>query len=84
MAMPIFNRAKKAVESIDKNMINELKSFTSPASGVKIVCEAMCLMFGEKEEWDQAKRILGKMSFFEELKNFNPDTVTDRRWTKLR
>lgn len=36
--------------------MQELKSFTSPPAMVKIVLEAVCLILGEKEDWDTAKK----------------------------
>lgn len=45
---------------------------------------AVCLLFGEKEEWDAAKKLLGKMNFLDSLIEFSPETVTDKRWQKLR
>ncbi len=64
----------------------ELKSFTKPAPGVKLVCEAMCLMFGEKEDWDSAKKLLGKMDLLDQLKDFihDSDRVAEKKWNKLR
>ena len=34
---------------------------------------AVCLLFGEKEEWDSAKKLMGSMTFLTDLKEFNVD-----------
>lgn len=65
-------------------MINEMKSFKAPPALVGIVMNAVCLLFGEKEDWDSAKKILGRMTFQSELIDFNVDNLPDRRLVKLR
>jgi dynein heavy chain len=84
LALPILEAAKDAVKRIDKNMINEMKSFKAPPTLVGIVMNAVCLLFGEKEDWDSAKKVLGRMTFLSDLLDFNTDNVPDRRLAKLK
>lgn len=72
------------MQEIDKNMINEMKSFKSPPTLVGIVMSAVCLMFGEKEDWDSSKKLLGRMTFISDLVDFNTDLVPERRLAKLK
>ena len=51
---------------------------------VGIVMNAVCLLFGEKEDWDSAKKILNRMTFLTELLEFNVDTLPERRLIKLK
>lgn len=44
-------------------MINETKSFIKPPPLVGLVLNSVCLLFGLPEDWDNAKKLLGKMSF---------------------
>ena len=60
-------------------MINEMKSFKSPPPLVELVLKAVCLFFGEKEEWDSAKKIMGRMTFLPELIDFNVDGIPEKR-----
>jgi hypothetical protein len=32
--------------------------------------EGVCVLFGEKEDWDSSKKLLGKMTFMQELVEF--------------
>lgn len=84
LALPILEGAKDAVKRIDKNMINEMKSFKQPPTLVGMVMNAVCLLFGEKEDWDSAKKILGRMTFLSELIEFNVDQVPERKLLKLK
>lgn len=45
---------------------------------------AVCLIMGLHEEWDVAKKLLGKMSFKDDLINFQVETVPEKRWNKFR
>lgn len=45
---------------------------------------AVCLIMGMNEEWDIAKKLLGKMSFKDDLINFQVETVPEKRWNKFR
>ena len=46
-AMPAMESALKALESLTKNDITEVKSFTNPPKAVQIVMEAVCTLLGE-------------------------------------
>lgn len=47
-AMPALEEAQKALESLNKNDINEIKVFNSPPPLVRYVMEAVNLLLGEK------------------------------------
>lgn len=47
---------------------------------VGVVMNAVCLLYNEKEEWDSAKKLLGRMNFLESLVEFQPESVTDKKW----
>jgi dynein heavy chain len=46
--MPAMEAATKALESLDRNDINELRMFSKPPYLVKFVMEAVCLLLGKK------------------------------------
>lgn len=48
LAMPAMEAAKKALESLNKNDINELRVFNKPPKLVQIVMEAVCLLLAKK------------------------------------
>jgi dynein heavy chain len=43
-AMPLLEAALKALDTLTKNDITEVKGMKSPPSGVKLVLEAVCIM----------------------------------------
>lgn len=46
--MPALEEAQKALESLNKNDINEIKVFNKPPQLVRYVMEAVNLLLGEK------------------------------------
>lgn len=46
--MPAMEAATKALESLNKNDINEIRVFQKPPELVKYVMESVCLLLGAK------------------------------------
>jgi dynein heavy chain len=46
LAMPIYREALAALETLNKNDIIEMKSYTKPPDDVKLVINAVCLLLG--------------------------------------
>ena len=47
-AMPALEGAIKALDSLDKNDIAEIRVFTNPPQMVQTVMESVCLLLGQK------------------------------------
>lgn len=82
--MPTLLKAQRAVQEMNSKDLQEMKSFPAPPPMVKLVMEAVCLIKGEKEDWDTAKRLLGRMNFKETLIEFDVNSVPEKRWNKFR
>lgn len=54
-----------------------MKVYTTPPALVELVLKGVCLILGEKETWDDAKKkILGKMDLLDTLSSFKAGTMT--------
>jgi dynein heavy chain len=62
----------------------QVRTFANPPQAVKIVMGAVCVMLGEKEDWDSAKRLLAKSDFTQNLKDYDKDNINEKYLTKLR
>jgi dynein heavy chain len=49
-ALPALEVATQCLKKLSKAHINEVKSFGDPATGVRLACEGICIMFGIKGE----------------------------------
>ena len=83
-ALPALESAVKALKSLTKADITEVKSFTNPPKAVQVVMDAVCVMLGEKEGWDTAKKLLGRSDFMEMLTGYDKDNIPEAKLKKLR
>lgn len=83
VAMPALNNAIKALDSLSKNDITEVKSFAKPPAAVESVMNAVCLLLNEKQSWDAAKKVLSDVNFLERLKGFDKDNIPTAILKKL-
>uniref|UniRef100_K3WA67 Dynein heavy chain n=1 Tax=Globisporangium ultimum (strain ATCC 200006 / CBS 805.95 / DAOM BR144) TaxID=431595 RepID=K3WA67_GLOUD len=83
-ALPALNAAVSALDSLDKKDITEVKGFVKPPQAVQVVMEAVCIMLGEKTDWDTSKRILSRSSFMSELKEYDKDNIPQATLKRIR
>ena len=83
VALPALERAEEALKKLDKKDITEVRSFATPPPAVKTVMEAVCLLLGEKQDWDSAKRVLARGTFMDELLTYDRDNVAPARLKAL-
>ncbi len=81
-AMPALEAAQKALDTLDKNSLTEMKSFANPPSGVMLVSAAViCLMaqggkVPKDKSWKVAKLMMGNVDkFLSDLKNYDKDNI---------
>ena len=80
-ALPEFHNAIKALDSLDKKDIQEVKSFAKPPALVETVLSAVCLLMGKKETWDEAKKLMNDSNFLTSLREYDKDDLAGN--TKL-
>jgi dynein heavy chain len=82
-ALPAVEAASRALDSLDRNDLTELKQFTNPPKPVQYMCmQLVCLKpTGVKyeESWADAKKLLGDSSLLQSLKNYPKDDITDKQ-----
>ncbi|KAF7987651.1 hypothetical protein HCN44_003514 [Aphidius gifuensis] len=77
-AIPALQEAEKALKSLNKNDINEIKVFQNPPNLVRVVMEAVCLLLGEKTDWPSAKSVLSDGHFLERLVTYPKDNISNK------
>ena len=83
-AMPALESAVKALASLTKADITEVKSFTNPPNAVRVVLEGVCVLLGEEPKWENAKKLLTKSDFLDSLTGYDKDNIPPARLKKLR
>ena len=82
-ALPAFKSAVKALDSLTKADITEVKGFTKPPPAVQMVMEAVCTLLEEKTDWDTAKKVMSNMTFMDNLKTYDKDNIDAKVIKKL-
>ena len=82
-AMPAFNNALKALDSLSKDDITEIKNFAKPPEMVQVVMEAVCILLGRDTDWKSAKALLQESNFMDQLKNYDKDNIPKKRIKKI-
>ena len=81
-AEPALEAAQKALDTLDKNNLTEMKSFANPPSAVLMVASAvLCLMapngkVPKDKSWKTAKAFMGNVDkFLVDLKTYDKDNI---------
>ncbi|KAI9190457.1 hypothetical protein H9P43_001891 [Blastocladiella emersonii ATCC 22665] len=83
-ALPALEAAYKALDSLDKKDVAEMKAFAKPPELVVMVLEAVCTLFKVKADWDSSKKLLGDPQFLRKIQEYDKDSVNDALAKKLR
>ena len=79
-AMPTLDEATRALDSLEKADIQELKSYKTPAEMVRTVMEAVQTALKRKLDWDEAKKSLSDVQFIDVLKRYHKvNDMTDQK-----
>ena len=62
-----YENALLAVQSINEQCLNELKSYRAPPQRVLAVVNTLCLMFRQAPGWESGKLLLMRQGFYEDL-----------------
>ncbi|KAG2466381.1 DYH6 protein, partial [Polypterus senegalus] len=82
-ALPALEAANKALDSLDKADISEIRVFTKPPDLVMTVMEAICILLGAKPDWTTAKQVLGDNNFLKKLVEYDKNNIKAQVLQKL-
>jgi dynein heavy chain len=73
------------VASIDKKGLQEMKAYATPPALVETVLKAVCLILGEKETWEDAKKkVLNRMDLLDFLSSFKAGSLSEKTVRRLK
>ena len=82
-AIPALEAAMKALDSLNKKDIAEVKAYKTPPPLVETVMNAVCILLSADPNWGEAKKLLADPNFLKKLQEFNKDAMTDRTLKKV-
>ncbi|CEG44893.1 flagellar inner arm dynein 1 heavy chain beta [Plasmopara halstedii] len=83
-ALPALQHAMMEVENLDKKAIAEVKVYTQPPEAVSMVMCAVMILFGLPPTWASAKTKMNDVSFLQQIKTFDKDSIRDKTVTALK
>ena len=83
--VPDMRNAAKAVDSLSKQDILELRSYASASKAIAHTSEAVLILLDEKkaDDWVTAKGVFARGDFLERLQNYDKDSVTAEMIVRL-
>jgi dynein heavy chain len=84
LALPALETAVKALDQLNKEDINEIRQFQKPPELVRTVMESVCILFGQKPDWNTSRLLLSDSSFLKKLYDFNKDNISENTLKKLK
>ena len=82
-AMPALEAAVESLNALNKGDITEVKGFPKPPPLVQLTMEAVCILLGEKPDWETAKKVLSRGTFMQELFDYDKDNIKASVMKKL-
>jgi dynein heavy chain len=84
-AMPIYESALQALNTLNKGDIVEMKSYPQPPQELVTLISAVCVLFSKKENWDEGKKLMNEpKKFLDDMKNYKKDKIPEKIIKKLR
>ncbi len=77
-AIPALQEAMKALESLNKKDVGEIKAYTNPPELVETVLQAVMILRASEPTWAEAKRHLGETTFIKQLIDFDKENMSDK------
>lgn len=81
---PTLKAAEDALKAINRNDINELRSFSSPPQLVQFVMESVCILLGVKPSWESAKKVMTDVNFLKRLIEFDREHISEITVKKIK
>ncbi len=76
--VPALDEAMKALQSLNKKDLGEIKAYTNPPELVETVLQAVMILRQSEPSWQEAKRQLGDTTFIHQLIEFDRDNMSDK------
>ncbi|KAL3832089.1 hypothetical protein ACJMK2_023767 [Sinanodonta woodiana] len=80
---PNYQAAMMALNALNKRDLDEVRSYREPPELVRYVLNALCLLFGRTQDYENGKQLLNKENFIQELIFYDKDNIPVDIFIKL-
>ncbi|XP_028405416.1 dynein heavy chain domain-containing protein 1-like isoform X2 [Dendronephthya gigantea] len=81
---PVFRSAYDALRALNVYDVEEIRSYRTPPELVVLVVNAVCLLFGKEETWEEGKVLFTREDFIKDLEFFNMKAISDKTFLRLK
>lgn len=81
---PILDESDRALDSISRNQVTELRTFSNPPPAIQVVLRAINVLLGEESDWEHTKQTLLDFKYMDRLKNLERTKVTQQELDRLK
>ena len=78
-----LSKSFKAIESINKSDLVEMKAFGKPPVNMNLIIEAVCILFDKKPNFDNYKQMLGSFDILHSLMTFDKEKINEQMLDRL-
>eukprot|EP00762_Andalucia_godoyi_P004499 ANDGO_05184.mRNA.1 Dynein-1-beta heavy chain len=82
-AIPALEAAQKALESLSKSDVSEVRAYAKPPPDVQTTLSAVMVVLKKQPTWDEAKRVMGDANFLSMLMNYDASNLSDALLSKI-
>ena len=84
-AMPALKAATDSLSCLEAKDISEISKYAVPPQDLVMVLNAVCLLKGEKQDWETSKKLMkDPRKFIDDLVNFKKDDIKEATLKKLK
>jgi dynein heavy chain len=84
-AIPALESAIKAVESLSKDDVTELKNVKNPNPGTELALKCVLTYLGvQKYEWSAAQKMMTDIQFLHKLRTYDRDNIPSQILAKVK
>ncbi|KAH3716365.1 hypothetical protein DPMN_059086 [Dreissena polymorpha] len=80
---PNYKAAISALSALNRQDLDEVKSFRAPPELVKYVVYALCLLFDKPQDWENGKLLLTRENFIQDLIFYDKDNIPEQIFFEL-
>ena len=82
---PMLLDAKRSVQNIKRENLDELRALNNPPSSIKLALEAVLLVLGEEvKDWNDVKKALRRPEFIGSILSFDANSLNEKTRQKLK
>eukprot|EP00736_Rhodelphis_marinus_P013382 Rmarinus@m.14828 len=82
-ALPALEMAQKALETLNKKDIAEIKAYKKPPPQVELVLGAVMVLRKQEPTWAEAQKFVGNASCLQELVSYDKENISDSILNKV-